>query len=80
MWGDKDNDLVPEVSWDFNTYSTGNVETINGMDRKTGTAICFSDPTKADNPWVSKKIHEDLTLFGRTTLTLLKSDREEGLK
>ena len=41
MRKDKENDLVPEVSWDFNTYSTGNVETINGMDRKTGTAICF---------------------------------------
>ena len=46
------------------------IETITGMDKKTGYAISFAVPTKADNPWVSKIIHEELTLIGRTTATL----------
>ena len=50
-----DQDEIPEVSWDFNTYMVGMLQTINGKDRRTGSAIPFSVPTKADNPWVSKK-------------------------
>ncbi len=76
----KELDEVPEVSWDFNIYMDGKIQTINGMDRKTGTAICFAVPTNADNPWVPKKIREELKLIGRTTTTLLKTDQESGLE
>ena len=52
---EKGQDEVPEVSWDFNTYVDGMLTALNGKDRKTGSAISFAIPTKADNPWVSKK-------------------------
>ena len=77
---EKDKDEIPEVSWDFNTYMDGLLHTINGKDRKSGSAISFAVPTKADNPWVSRKIHEELKLLGRTTKTLLKTDQESGLE
>ena len=76
----KDQDEIPEVSWDFNIYMDGLLQTINGKDRRTGSAISFAVPTKADNPWVSRKIHEELKLLGRTTMTLLKTDQEAGLE
>ena len=77
---DKNKDEVPEVSWDFNTYMDGLLHTINGKDRKSGSAISFAVPTKADNPWVSRKIHEELKLLGRTSKVLLKTDQESGLE
>ena len=77
---EKQQDEIPEVSWDFNIYMDGMLQTVNGRDRKTGAAISFAAHTKADNPWVSKKIHEELKLLGRTTTTLLKTDKESGLE
>ena len=53
---------------------------MNGKYRRTGSAISFAVPTKADNPWVSKKIHEELKRLGRATTTLLKTDQESGLE
>ena len=67
----KSEDEIPEVSWDFNIYMDGLLQTVSGKDRKTGSAISFAVPTKAENPWASRKIHEELKILGRTTTTLL---------
>ncbi len=52
---EKEISEVPEVSWDFNTCRSGNVDTIDGMHRKTGTAICFAVPKKACNLWDTRR-------------------------
>ena len=69
---DKDTDLVPEVSWDFNTYSIGRIETINGIDRQTGSAICFQFPQRLTIRGFRRKFMRSLSFLADPPLLSFK--------